>query len=61
MSLDAVIDDRTNLDGTPFDPGTYGTPVCRVTRDGLPVADYLGRPLSAREDLEALAAGGHPR
>jgi len=60
MALDAVVDDRTNPDGTPYDPATYGTPVCRVTRDGLPVADYLGRPLSAREDLQALADGCQP-
>jgi outer membrane receptor protein involved in Fe transport len=45
FAMDAVIDDRP---GSP----TYGQPVCRVTRDGVPVIDYQGRPLS---DVEALA------
>ena len=43
MALDAVIDPVT------------GQPVCRVTRDGVPVIDYQGRPVSELEDLRALA------
>jgi outer membrane receptor protein involved in Fe transport len=48
FALDAVIDDRA---GSP----TFGQPVCRVTRDGVPSLDTVGRPLS---DPEALAAIG---
>ena len=44
-------------DGRPI---LLGTPVCRVVRDGLPVVDYLGRPVSDREALQALAAGCQP-
>jgi outer membrane receptor protein involved in Fe transport len=53
MAIDAVIDDR---------PGsaTYGQPVCRVTRDGVPVVDYQGRPLSDVEALQGLAADCQP-
>jgi outer membrane receptor protein involved in Fe transport len=53
MADDAVIDDRIGSD-------TYGQPVCRVVRDGVPVVDYLGRPVSQIEDLQALAADCQP-
>jgi len=53
MSLDAVIDDRP-------DSATYGQPVCRAVRDGLPVIDYQGRPLSQLEDLQRLADNCKP-
>jgi outer membrane receptor protein involved in Fe transport len=52
-ALDAVIDDR-------IDSPTYGQPVCRTTRDGTPVLDRQGRPLSNPESLAALAAGCVP-
>jgi outer membrane receptor protein involved in Fe transport len=53
MAVDAVIDDR---------PGsaTYGQPVCRVTRDGIPSVDYQGRPLTDGASLQALADGCQP-
>ncbi|HTQ36137.1 MAG TPA: TonB-dependent receptor [Steroidobacteraceae bacterium] len=53
MAVDAVIDDR---------PGsaTYGQPICRVVRDGVPTIDYQGRPLSNVADLQALAADCKP-
>jgi hypothetical protein len=53
FAMDAVIDDRT---GSP----TYGKPICRVTRDGSPVLDTVGRPLSNPDSLAALAAGCRP-
>ena len=52
-AMDAVIDDRP-------DSPTFGDPVCRVTRDGAPVLDTTGRPLSNPESLAALAAGCQP-
>ncbi len=53
MALDAVIDD---------DPGspTYGQPICRILRDGPPVLDANGLPLSAPDELMELAAGCTP-
>src|SRR5690606_23213829 len=53
MALDAVIDD---------DPGspTYGQPICRILRDGPPVLDASGLPLSAPDELMQLAAGCTP-
>ena len=53
MANDAVIDDRI---GSP----TYGTPVCRVVRDGVPTIDQNGRPVSEPQELEALADGCKP-
>jgi outer membrane receptor protein involved in Fe transport len=53
MATDAVIDDRV-------DSATYGQPVCRVVRDGIPVIDYQGRPLSELEALQELADGCQP-
>ncbi len=53
MANDAVIDDD------PTSP-TYGTPVCRVVRDGVPIVDYLGRAVSKPEELQALAANCKP-
>ncbi len=73
FATDAVVDDRktvvingqahSNLttdvmpDGT---HGTYGTPICRITRDGAPVLDTTGRPLSTPEGLASLASGCKP-
>jgi outer membrane receptor protein involved in Fe transport len=53
FAMDAVIDDR---------PGsaTYGQPVCRITRDGVPVLDTTGVPLSDSEGLRQLAADCKP-
>src|SRR5690606_35617355 len=53
MATDSVIDDRV---GSP----TYGQPICRVTRDGVPIIDYQGRPLSDAEALQSLAEGCQP-
>jgi outer membrane receptor protein involved in Fe transport len=53
MANDAVIDDRI---GSP----TYGTPVCRVVRDGVPIVDYLGRAVSEPEALQDIASGCQP-
>ena len=53
MAADAVIDDRA-------DSATFGQPVCRVVRDGIPVIDYQGRPLSELEALQELADGCQP-
>ncbi|HEX2617854.1 MAG TPA: TonB-dependent receptor [Flavobacteriales bacterium] len=59
-AMDAVIDDRLNAQGAPLDPATYGKPVCRVTRDGVPVLDTQSRPLSQVESLARLGAGCKP-
>jgi outer membrane receptor protein involved in Fe transport len=53
FALDAVIDDRVGSD-------TFGQPVCRVTRDGVPSLDTVGRPLSDPEALDALGADCRP-
>ena len=53
MATDAVIDDRVGS-------ATYGQPVCRVTRDGIPIIDYQGRPLSDLEALQSLADDCQP-
>ena len=53
FAMDAVIDDRTGS-------ATYGQPICRVTRDGAPVLDVQGRPLSGAEGLAGIAAGCQP-
>jgi outer membrane receptor protein involved in Fe transport len=53
FAMDAVIDDRP-------DSPTYGTPICRVVRDGAPVLDTVGRPLSNPQSLANLAAGCKP-
>jgi hypothetical protein len=73
FAMDAVIDDRltrvvngqtvSNLPGVVGPDGvsgTYGTPICRVTRDGAPVLDIQGRPLSGAEGLARLADGCQP-
>jgi outer membrane receptor protein involved in Fe transport len=58
-AMDAVIDDRVTLaDGSP-NP-TRGQPVCRVTRDGVPVLDTQSRPLTATDSLKALGAACAP-
>jgi len=53
MAMDAVIDDR------PESP-TFGKPICRILRDGPPVLDYEGLPVSNPQDLAALAEGCVP-
>ncbi|HWL63553.1 MAG TPA: TonB-dependent receptor [Steroidobacteraceae bacterium] len=58
-AMDAVIDDRVTLsDGSP-NP-SFGQPVCRVTRDGVPVLDTTSRPLTQIESLQALGAACQP-
>ena len=49
FAMDAVIDDRVtkvvngqSVSNMPANGGTYGTPICRVTRDGAPVLDIKG-------------------
>jgi outer membrane receptor protein involved in Fe transport len=50
FALDAVIDDREGSD-------TFGQPICRIVRDGVPVLDSTGRPLTDRESLSRLVLG----
>jgi outer membrane receptor protein involved in Fe transport len=60
FALDAVIDDRKFLaDGVTPNP-TYGTPICRVTRDAIPLLNGQGRPLSSPAELAALGEGCQP-
>ncbi len=58
FAMDAVIDDRQFIDGAP-NPD-WGRPVCRITRDGVPVLDAAGRPTSDPAGLAELAAGCRP-
>jgi outer membrane receptor protein involved in Fe transport len=58
MAMDAVIDDRPLVNGV-ANP-TFNQPVCRVTRDGIPIIDYQGRPVSSPDDLRLLAEGCTP-
>ena len=73
FAMDAVIDDRKTvaINGQTYSNlttdvlpdgshGTYGTPICRITRDGAPVLDTTGRPLSTPQGLASLAAGCKP-
>ncbi len=73
FATDAVIDDRktVTINGQSYSNltsdtlpngthGTYGTPICRIARDGAPVLDTTGRPLSTPEGLASLAAGCKP-
>jgi outer membrane receptor protein involved in Fe transport len=67
FAMDAVIDDRLTkvvngqtVSNLPSAGGTYGQPICRVTRDGAPVLDINGRPLSGAEGLQRLADGCQP-
>jgi len=53
FALDAVIDDRP-------DSATYGQPICRILRDGAPVLDTQGRPITGPDSLQALAADCKP-
>src|SRR5690606_17895860 len=53
FALDAVIDDRA-------DSPTFGEPVCRVTRDGVPTHDSNGVLLSDPQAMAELAAGCQP-
>lgn len=50
FALDAVIDDRRNSP-------TFGQPICRINRDGAPVLDTQGRPITGPDSLAALASG----
>jgi outer membrane receptor protein involved in Fe transport len=58
-AMDAVIDDRATLSDGSANP-TFGQPVCRVTRDGVPVLDTQSRPLTQIESLAALGADCAP-
>jgi outer membrane receptor protein involved in Fe transport len=58
MAMDAVIDDRPTVNGV-TNP-TFGKPVCRIIRDGIPVLDTVGRPLSDPAGLQALTEGCQP-
>src|SRR5690606_38053431 len=58
FAMDAVIDDRLTVNGQP-NP-SYGRPVCRITRDGIPQLDTNGVFISDTAGLEALAAGCVP-
>ena len=58
FAMDAVIDDRPTIDGQP-NP-TYGQPVCRILRDGIPPLDWEGRPLSDPQGFALLANGCKP-
>jgi outer membrane receptor protein involved in Fe transport len=63
FATDAVIDDRQLVDGESnlvADGGTYGQPVCRVVRDGVPVLSTNGAQLSDAPGVKALAAGCEP-
>jgi outer membrane receptor protein involved in Fe transport len=53
FSMDSVIDDRV---GSP----TFGKPVCRITRDGVPELDINGFPISDNSGLQELANGCQP-
>ncbi len=53
FAMDSVIDDRVGSE-------TFGQPICRVTRDGVPVLDTSGRPVSDMTALQALASGCQP-
>jgi outer membrane receptor protein involved in Fe transport len=60
FALDAVIDDRPFLaDGVTPNP-TYGTPICRIDRDAVPLLNGQGRPLTGPAELAALGAGCKP-
>jgi outer membrane receptor protein involved in Fe transport len=60
FALDAVIDDRVNPDGSPVNPSTYGQPICRINRDGPPLVDFNGRPVSSPDDLAELGSDCQP-
>jgi outer membrane receptor protein involved in Fe transport len=58
FAMDSVIDDRRLIEGE--ENPDYLKPVCRIRRDGVPVIDATGRPMSDPEGLAALAAGCKP-
>src|SRR5690606_35391248 len=58
FAMDAVIDDRVTIDGA-ANP-SFGRPICRITRDGIPQLDTNGVFISDTAGLEALAAGCKP-
>jgi outer membrane receptor protein involved in Fe transport len=58
FSMDSVIDDRVLVDGAP-NP-TFGKPICRITRDGVPQLDTEGFPISDKAGLLLLAEGCQP-
>jgi outer membrane receptor protein involved in Fe transport len=53
FAMDAVIDDRAGS-------ATFGQPICRVSRDGVPVLDTSGRPLGDLPAIQSLAVGCKP-
>jgi outer membrane receptor protein involved in Fe transport len=53
FAMDSVIDDRVGS-------ATFGKPICRVTRDGIPVLDANGRPGGDLVSLQLLANGCQP-
>jgi outer membrane receptor protein involved in Fe transport len=75
FAMDAVIDDRgpmildtrSTVNGVPnptfnqmIPNPTNGQPICRVVRDGTPVLDSSGRPLSDAAGLAAMGADCRP-
>jgi outer membrane receptor protein involved in Fe transport len=58
FSMDSVIDDRVTVNGL-ANP-TFGKPVCRLTRDGIPALDINGFPISDNSGLQELANGCQP-
>ncbi|MEO8313545.1 MAG: TonB-dependent receptor [Pseudomonadota bacterium] len=58
FSMDSVIDDRVLVNGV-ANP-TFGKPVCRITRDGVPELDINGFPISDNSGLQQLASGCQP-
>jgi outer membrane receptor protein involved in Fe transport len=60
FALDSVIDDRKFLaDGVTPNPA-YGTPICRINRDSVPLLNGQGRPLTDPAGLTALGGGCKP-
>ncbi len=55
FALDAVIDDRPTVNRRPT-----AQPICRILRDGAPVLDTQGRPITGPDSLAALAADCKP-
>jgi outer membrane receptor protein involved in Fe transport len=58
FSMDSVIDDRVTVNGQP-NP-SFGKPICRITRDGVPALDINGFPISDSSGLQELANGCQP-
>ena len=58
FALDSVIDDRETVNGAP-NP-TFGQPVCRYVRDGVPEVTSGGDQLSDPEGVRSLLVGCEP-